>query len=208
MAITITISRSKLLLVEGTHEVKFFNRLLETMQIDDVQVERLGGKHLFKPNIKNLPGYPGFSGVTSIGIVRDANANFEDAFRSVLGALRDANLPVPDEVMVPTATSPQVAVFITPDNGSDGALENLLMTSVQGDPVRECVDSYFDCLRGVQGHTHPHLSKAWVQVYLAKEPEGDMHMGIASEKNVWVWDSPAFDGVKTFIRALFISDST
>jgi hypothetical protein len=204
----ITISRSKLLLVEGTHEVKFFNRLLETMQIDDVQVEPLGGKYLFKPNIKNLPGYPGFSGVTSIGIVRDANANFEDTFRSVLGALRDANLPAPGEVIIPTATSPQVAIFITPDNGSEGALEDLLMACVQGDPVLACVDGYFDCLRGIQGGAHPHLSKAQVQVYLAKEPEGDVHMGIASERNVWVWDSSAFDGLKTFIRSLFSPAST
>lgn len=200
----ITISRSKLLLVEGSHEVKFFNRLLQTMQLDDVQVREVKGKHLFKPNIVNLPKVDGYSDLTSIGIVRDANASFEDTFRSVQNALRDANLPVPDEVMVPTTTSPQVAVFITPDNGSEGALEDLLMASVQGDPVLACVDRYFDCLRGIQGHTHPHLSKAEVQVYLAKEPEGDMHMGIASEKNVWVWDSPAFDGLKTFIRSLCI----
>jgi hypothetical protein len=201
----ITISRSKLLLVEGSHEVKFFNRLLETMQLDDAQVEEVGGKHLFKPNIVNLPKVDGYSDLTSIGIVRDANASFEDTFRSVQNALADANLPVPNEVMVPTATSPQLAVFITPDNGSEGALEDLLMASVQGDPVLECVDSYFDCLLGIQGDTHPHLSKAQVQVYLAKEPEGDIHMGIASEKDVWGWDSSAFDGLKTFIRSLFIT---
>jgi len=203
---TISISRSNLLLVEGSHEVKFFNCLLESMQIDDVQVERLGGKHLFKPNIKNLPGYPGFSGVTSIGIVRDANGSFEDTFRSVQNALRDGDFPVPDQAIAPTNTSPQVAVFITPDNESEGALEDLLMVSVQGDPVFQCVDSYFDCLRGIQGHRHPHPSKARVQVYLAKEPEGDIHMGIASDKNVWPWDSPAFYDLKAFIRSLFISD--
>lgn len=205
----ITISRSKLLLVEGSHEVKFFNCLLKAMHLDDIQVAKVGGEHDFRPNIVNLRKYPGYtdSDVKSIGIVRDANRSFEDKLRSIQNALRDGDLPVPDQPIVPTNTNPRVAVFITPDNVSDGALEDLLMASVEDDPVLQCVDSYFDCLTGIQGH-HPHLSKARVQVYLAKEPEGDMHMGIASEKNVWVWDSPAFDGVKTFIRALFISDST
>lgn len=204
----ITISRTKLLLVEGTHEVRFFNRLLETMQLDDVQVKDVGGKHQFKPSIAPLRKLNGYNDLTCIGIVRDANASFEDTFRSVQNALRDANLPVPDEVIVPTPTSPQVAVFITPDNGSEGALEDLLMASVQGDPVLACIHGYFDCLTGIRGPAHTHLSKAQVQVYLAKEPEGDVHMGIASERNVWVWDSSAFDGLKTFIRSLFISNST
>jgi len=79
---TISISRSNLLLVEGSHEVKFFNRLLESMQIDDVQVERVGGDRQFKPNIENLRKYPGSNLVRSIGIVRDANGSFEDTFEA------------------------------------------------------------------------------------------------------------------------------
>lgn len=197
-----TISQSKLLLVEGSHEEKFFSKLLESMRINSIQVKQVGGKELFRPNIINLPKMRNYSVVKSIGIVRDADESCNNTFRSVQAALRDANLPVPDQPITPAGTNPQVAVFIAPNNSDSGALEDLLMASVEGDPVLSCVDQYFDCLQSIQGEEHPHLSKAYVQVYLAKEPDGDIHMGIASQQNIWNWASPAFDTLKAFIKSL------
>jgi hypothetical protein len=173
------------------------------MGLASIQVEQVGGKHLFRNIIINLPKIRNYSSlVRSIGIVRDADKSCNDTFQSVQGALRDAHLPVPDQPITPVGTNPRVAVFITPDNSGSGALEDLLMASTEGDPVLSCVDQYFDCLRSVQGTEHPHLSKAYVQVYLAKEPDGDIHMGIASKQDVWNWASPAFDALKTFINSL------
>jgi hypothetical protein len=198
----IVISKSKLLLVEGSHEKQFFAKLLKSMGIDDIQVEPVGGDRLFKPNIANLRKLQDYSRVKSIGIVRDADNSFEDALRSVQGALKEAGLPVPDQPMMSAGTDQRVVVFITPDNSNGGDLEDLLIASVQGDPVLGCVDEYFDCIRTIQGNEHPHLSKARVQVYLAKEPDGDIHMGIASQRDIWEWTSSAFDTLKTFVQSL------
>ena len=198
----ISISRNKLLLVEGSHEVRLFTRLLQVMQIDDIQVEPVGGQYKFRPNIINLPKLDNFDEVTAIGIVRDADDSFEDTFSSVQGALQEARLPVPNQPMMLVGNSPQVTVFINPDNNGPGDLERLCITSVQDEPEIECVKLYFECLRPIQGANHPHLSKAQVQVFLAKEPDGDIHMGIAAQRNIWNWDSPAFDEIKNFIRSL------
>lgn len=198
----IKISKNKLLLVEGSHEKDFFTKLLETMEIDDIQTEPVGGKYSFKPNINNLPKYPNFDIVKSIGIVRDADTDFKGTFESVRDALREGGFPVPDKPMIPTGDNPSVAVFIMPDNGNKGALEELCIESIREDPVLECVEQYFDCLKLIQDKEHLHLSKAQVQVYLAKEPDGDIHMGIASQRDIWQWNSPVFNEIKEFIKSL------
>ena len=198
----IRISKNKLLLVEGNHEVQFFAKLLQSMQIDNIQVEPVGGQYNFKPSMEILPKLDNFDNVRAIGIIRDADDSFEDTFSSVQGALRDAGLPVPNQPLTLTGNRPQVAVFITPDNNNRGDLEELCLASVQDDPILECVERYFDCLRPIQGTDHPHISKARMQVFLAKEPDGDIHMGIASRRGIWDWNSQAFDEIKTFVRSL------
>jgi hypothetical protein len=198
-----TIDKSKLLLVEGSHEEKFFSRLTRNMGLlDTIQVRQVGGKNLFKPNVKNIRSYDGFHQVESIGIIRDADDSFTDTFNSVQEALRGATLPTPLRSMEFVGNAPRVGVFIAPDNQKNGALENLCLATVEGDPVLDCVEDYFECLKRIQKIDHPHPSKARVQVYLAKEPDGDIHMGIAAERDVWKWDSPALELIREFIRLL------
>ena len=50
------ITQKKLLIVEGTHEVKFFGRLLKKMGLLDIQVLDIGGKD-FDNNIDGFGGY-------------------------------------------------------------------------------------------------------------------------------------------------------
>lgn len=197
-----TITKTKLLLVEGNHEVQFFEKLLGSMPKTDIQVMEIGGKYQFNFQIQNLPRYDGYKSLESVGIVRDADESFSNTFSSVQNALERAGLPVPDQPMSLTVAKPRFSIYIIPDNINNGDLECLCMESVCDDPIIECVIQYFECLRDIEGRDHPHLSKAKVQVYLAKESDGDIHMGIAAQRDIWHWDNSAFEEIKNYLMTL------
>lgn len=195
------IQSPKLLLVEGSHEKKFFSRLLSNMNVTDIQVVAVEGEHNFAPNLRNLPSDEKFDEVVSIGIVRDADKSFKAKMTSIQDALRRAKLPVPTSPLEPTGT-PKINIFIMPNNADDGALEKLCMETVSDDPVIQCVDDYFNCLQALQNRSHPNIYKARVQAYLACKNEGNVHMGTASELGYWNFTSPTLDSLKQFLGSL------
>lgn len=197
-----TIQKPKLLLVEGTHEEKFFNKLLDVMNLHDIQVLPILGKVRFREQIEILPKLDNFQMVEAIGVIRDADSSFDNALASLQDSLRNAGLSVPDRASVHTGQHPRVGIFIAPDNHNPGSLENLCLASIEGDPILGCVEGYLKCLQDIQKIEHPHKAKAAVQVYLSKEPDGSTHMGVASERNIWNWNSPALLSIKNFLSAL------
>ena len=204
MTKSIIINKKKLLLVEGSHEEKFFEKLLQEIKITDIQVAQVGGQFLFATNIKNLPRLQNFNIVESIGVVRDADDGFTSVFQSIQESLQQAGLPVPNEPLLVEGINPKVSIFIMPDNKSEGALEKLCLISVNSDSIMECVDSYIACIEPKLDtpHVPTRLDKAKVQVYLAKDPDGDIHMGIAAQKDIWNWNDCAFDDIKEFIKKI------
>lgn len=196
------ITHPKLLLVEGTHEEKLFNRLLRISSNIDIQVLPILGKYRFREQIEIISKMDNFSSIESLGLVRDADNSFENEFTSLVDALIHANLSAPERPMTLSGGTPKVGIFIAPNNKNPGSIENLLLESVHDDPALKCVNNYMDCLVRIQNMEHPHESKARVQIYLAKESDGELHMGIASDQDIWNWDSPAFSSIKDFLQML------
>ena len=64
-----------LLMVEGKHEVDFFEALMKTRCIpqESFQVMDLAGKNNLAINLKTIKNDPEFHGILSLGIVRDAD---------------------------------------------------------------------------------------------------------------------------------------
>lgn len=100
---------------------QFFNKLVEHLGIDDVQVDEYGGKYRIGSAIKALTKRSGFSDVISLAMTR--NADYADdpaddalasqrAFDSVCTALRLANLPVPNAPMIKVTGQPEISVFV------------------------------------------------------------------------------------------------
>lgn len=196
----------KLLIVEGTHEVKFFNKFIDFMGLTGIQIENVGGND-FVPVLEGLKGLSGFSELQTLAILRDADVSYDAMFSSVQNTLKKFSYPVPNHpnTLATLAGQPNTIIYIFPDNKSEGSLENLLWSSVYNDPSAKCVVNYFDCLNNLNekyGQKHPHLYKAHVQVFLAREEEGDIHMGIASEKNIWDFNNQTFDPIKEFLVKL------
>lgn len=149
------ITKPKLLLGEGTHEVSFFNKLLEHLGINDVQIDEYGGKYRLVPGIAALTKRSGFSDVISLAVTRDADYADDPAddllaspraFQSVCTALQLANLPIPNAPMIKASGQPEVSVFVLPDNQNTGMLEDICIASMSESDI-ECISEYFNCIQ-------------------------------------------------------------
>jgi|GEM_PF-223101 len=141
------ITKSKILLVEGKDEVNLFTELLVNLDLTDIQVIEVSGKDKFPSKLEALvKKSSGYSKITSIGIVRDADDDPVGAFQSVCDAMSRLDLPKPKTPLQPVTGPPQITVMIVPDSATKGMIENVCLASVSDDPAMACVDQYFECL--------------------------------------------------------------
>jgi hypothetical protein len=164
-----SITKPKLLLVEGQDEVFIFTELLKTMNLDqNVDVREVGGKDQFPNKIHDLQSVSGYGLVKSLGILRDADDNPESAFQSVCSVLDKVKLPIPIAPLQPKIGPPQVTVMIIPDEHSKGMLETVYLETVRDDPAMTCVDEFFDCLKEKRDPLSENaIPKARVRAFLA-----------------------------------------
>ena len=203
------IARPRLLLVEGSDDRHFFQRLIGRRQKLDIQVIEYGGTAQLGNFLANtLVIDPTFAELVEVvGVVRDADCDYRSAFQSVGDSLRRAGLPVPNSPLTPAignldGTDIQVSVYIMPDNESSGDLETLILRAIEGRPALECVENYIECLKA-QGQTIQLERKAKLHAFLASDP-GDptLQPGQAIDAGVIFWNSPAFADVHKFLDML------
>jgi hypothetical protein len=194
------ITKPKLLIGEGIDELRFFKALLKFLDISHIQVEQYGGKDKLSKYLRGLSKRPGYQGLESLGIFRDADQNAKSAFQSVENYLKATQLPSPSKSGQFADGKPRVGVFILPDGVNPGMLEDVCLAAVQSSKEMRCVDQYFQCLATT---TQPrHLSKARVHVWLASQIEPDKRLAEAAAAGYWPWESQAFDSIKQFLNAL------
>jgi hypothetical protein len=196
------IRNSTLLIVEGNEEVRFFGALADKLVLQDVQIMPLGGKTQLRSRLKAVAATPGFSAVTSLGLVRDANGDPAAAFQSVRDALVAAKLPAPKRPIASAGRSPRVTVMILPGEGNPGMLEDLCLRAVKKEPAMLCIDQFFQCLQQQRLPLPRLLSKAKVHAYLSSKPETGKRLGEAAEAGYWPWEDRAFEQVKRFLKQL------
>jgi len=197
---SVQIEQPFLLVVEGKDDQLFFEALARTIALENVQVISVEGKTNLRARIKALAVGSGFSEVVSLGVVRDADTSPEAALQSVQGALRAANLPVPERPLELTTGRPHVTVMIVPGLNKSGALEDLCLDSVKNEPAIECAEEFFECLKERSSGFPRNLSKAMVQVFLASREQSGKRLGEAACAGYWPWDYGAFDEIKRFLR--------
>jgi hypothetical protein len=207
------IEQPRLLLVEGNDDVQFFRRLIERRQSQAIQIIPYDGKDKLGPFLTDVfvPRARTTGMVTRIGVVRDADDFYDRAFQSVADSLQRADLPVPSAPVTLAyglldGDEVSVAVYIMPDNGSQGDLEALCLEAVRDAPAAPCVDRYFECLQSI-GHVPRQESKARLRAHLASHPEDPTLLtGNALAAGVIPWNSPAFEGLRAFLDLLDAAD--
>ena len=111
----IILQKPKLLIVEGKDDECFFCALIDYLKIEDIQSAG-GGKNQIRGQLQAIVKDDDFNKVTSLGAIRDANNNPDDAFKSVINALKAAGLTAPKRPFIAIDGSPKVAVMIIPSH--------------------------------------------------------------------------------------------
>jgi hypothetical protein len=196
------ISKPRLLIGEGDDEVFFFEALLARLNLDDIQVEKYGGKDNLSRYLRELRLRPGNERIVALGVTRDADTDCGDAFTRICGALGASGFALP-AAPGQIATGPlSVGVFVMPDNLRPGMLEDLCMDSVTADPAFRCVDEYFRCVAAASHRQPGNMAKARVHAWLSSQAEPDRRLGEAAHQGYWPWDASAFEPIKRFVQLL------
>lgn len=194
------IKKTKLLVVEGTEEVRFFYALLKHMNIDSVQVEEIQGKSKLPSFVKTLPIVPNYETVESIAIIRDADGDPKNAFQSVINSLKKAGLNYPGNHGAFSQGRPKIGIFIMPDGLNPGMLENLCLNAILNDPAMRCVEEYFNCIAKAGISEPKPIAKAKVYTWLASRENPARRVGEAAEAGYWPWDHVVFTDLLIFLK--------
>ncbi|MDD5091640.1 MAG: hypothetical protein PHQ23_12085 [Candidatus Wallbacteria bacterium] len=201
----ISITRPGLLLVEDQASVRFYINFLHALSIRNVYVQEYCGINNLQNKLRLVKKATGFNAVKALGIVRDAEDDSSRALQSLNSALSNNSFPaVASHNSFITAGHLSVGAFIMPGFGTQGSLEDLLLSSVADDPAFPCVESFMDCIsKKVQQDRQPkNKSKARMLAFLAGMHEPVNRIDVASGQQVWNFSHNTFSEFAAFLRNL------
>ena len=199
-----TLWADRVLLVEGTDEANLIGAMLQSWNIGHVQIIEVGGKEKIRTNLEIVLADARAMGIelSSVGVLRDADAHATRAYQSVTDALRSLNLPVPNSHGAFTRGSPSVGVFILPDGNSPGAVEDLCWKAVEDTPAGKCSEFYLECLEESGALASKNVAKTLAHAYLAAQNDPSSRVGEGALKGYWPFDHPVFKPLREFVRQL------
>ena len=200
----VSIQQAKLLVVEGADDARLFNALLRHIGVSGIQVVDAGGKDNIRQTLQVIRHSTDFSKVSSIGVVRDADANASSALQSVQDALRAANLPSPDAPLRLVEDGIKVVVLIAPYDKPSGTIEDVCLESVAGDAAMGCVRDYLNCIKDsvAEAEQPNNLPKAEAQAFLASRERPGLRLGEAASAGYWDFEHAAFEPFKRLLGML------
>lgn len=209
------IIENSLLLVEGKDECNFFKSLLKTMKINGIEIKDVGGRKQFANKIPSIKKIKGFSKVTKLGFIRDAEDNYaKSAFDSVCNNLNENGIIPPKNIgKVENIGKYKIGIFIMPNNKDKGMLETLCLQSIKNEHCYKEMEIYIECLKEFYKNNEKefcessekkfNIDKARSQVYLASKIPIQNSLGLGALKGQWDFESYAFYEIKTFLNNLF-----
>ena len=200
------LDKERLLLVEGKDEVNLFEKLIEHCfgrENSGIQVIPVGSKEQFKRKLAAVKTIAQ-TGPTlqSIGIVRDADNNAENSFKSVYDGVCHVKYKPPSAHSEFSTATPSIGVFIVPDGSRPGAIETVCRQSVESEETSKCVVEYLDCLKKHNAMKSTNEDKSFAHAYLAVWKDPLVRVGEAALQGVWDFESPAFHALSRFILDL------
>ena len=207
----ITLTLSKLLLVEGKDEDNFFDEFLKKTGIGGIQIIPCGGRDNFQNEFLATIRTPGFvEKVESLALIQDADNSAKAAFNRVYNILRRNEFKPPDkhgEFKEDKKRNLKTGVFIIPDGKNSGMLESLCLSSVKSQHINKCIDSFMDCVdkQPVEDNSFykkkpKNKDKARLRAFLAAMEKDCPSLGVAAQKSYWDFKSPAFKPLLNFLQ--------
>ncbi|MCS6877431.1 MAG: hypothetical protein NZP72_03925 [Geminicoccaceae bacterium] len=164
-----------------------------------------GGVDKIRPLLKRLRTRPNAKGLKSITIVADADDKVKGRRAEIwkaLGVDDDvASKIAPDEVLVVHGV--QCAVWLSPDNESNGRIEDMVMKTLES-RIINCVEEVWERARSIRadlGARSSLSSKAKVAVWLALVENQGIGLPTAFEKGLVDLSHPVFEPLRVLLGA-------
>lgn len=202
-SLNILFEKEKIVIVEGRDDKMFFEKLLEKLKINDIQIHVLEGKINFKNNFVDVKEVRGFNNVKKIIVILDADENYQNTKDSIKTNINKI-LKASDEPLVFSSSNPSVAYFIMPNNKDIGMLETLCVASQKNSPAMKQVDKFIsevdsdDMIKEKPNNK----DKAKAQAYLSIMPKIACGMAYGIVKNYWDLEHPDFQKLINFLKSV------
>jgi len=196
-----------LLFAEGKTEALFLEVWLSELNKDpqEIAVIAYGGGTKLPLLLRNLSQDEHFGGVDRFGFFLDAEAgSAATKAASVTNALRQTKVvPAGHNVeagVLSNVGGKKIALFVSPDNASNGFVEQVVMKEVANHALARCIDNLGNCASGVLGS--PVSAKALVQAFLGISKPGLCGTGRGFEKKILKVMDGAYNNIRTTLGTL------
>ena len=151
---------------------------------------------------------PDFDELQSLAVIQDADKDPSSAFKRICSVLSNNKMKPPKRQGVFTDDTPRIGVFTIPDGKNTGKLESLCLSTVQSEPVMECIEPFMKCVEQksqsgkgkYKSPKDPH--KARCRAFLSAMEEDIPSLGIAAQKKYWNLDSEKLHPLIQFLKRL------
>lgn len=205
-----------LLLCEGRDAERFLCAFLNSDALhddlrfsDEIQVLDFGGNSELGNYLGALKNMDGFSEVTAIAILRDAETSFHKASGEVTRALERNGLPCPERcgVWKVDEAMPCVGYELFPLDGGAGTLEDLclrILAEDNGDEIIRFIDSFLETMKRDYGRDYRRIHKNRLYTYFStSDCYESMLLGVAADAGAFMWDSPKLNCLRDFLAKGF-----
>lgn len=198
-----------LVLVEGkSDEVMLKSAMAQWFPaLSAVQILPYHSKDKLGSMLKILCNQPEFKQVNRLAIFRDADDNATSAFQSVQQHLRNnptriSSDVVPEQMQVVQHTARlSIGIFVMPNCCQPGALENVLLASLD-ENLGACINRYVSdasqYLEGTAARRYCNSVKSQTYAYTALFETENFRDSF--RKGVWDWEHLAFAPIKHFLQ--------
>jgi len=195
---------SKLFLAEGASEEGFIRKILEKHSDQQSVVFCFAGLGDLSTVLKSISGVPGINNLKSLGLMLDAEVDFNARVSSVIGHFANHNITLPPgdvhNSRVSLHGSCRIGVYISPGAGSSGRIEDTALIEIQETKLWSCVDAYAKCIESALGKEFD--KKSIVQTYISTI-KGDLcGLGRAFQANILNVAHTAYDTPRILIEDL------
>ena len=165
-----------------------------------------GSLRSFLRAVKTLPDFTDGT-IRSILVTRDADSNYDDAWRSVSDGILEVfgiALPAAGD-WYPLTESRKIAGWVIPGPNRTGMIETLLLDAQREreSGIFQCVDSVMDCAEKIHGMPMHEKARFYIWTILAQEPGAKDRLTIerALKRMPPDWESDHFKLLSDILRS-------
>ena len=203
------IGKNKQLLVEGNDDFHVMLALCKQYQIPET-FEIIDSKGIDKL-LDSIPVYLKKSGIDTIGIIIDADADINSRWQTLKDILSKAGYNLPSAIFTKGLIHKEVGkitigIWLMPDNNINGMIEDFIKFLIPANdklmPIAEIVLNDLE-MRKLNKYQPIHRSKALIHTWLSWQENPGTPMGLSITKKYLTSSVPQCDTFVEWIKELF-----